>query len=248
MTSGMSPTPTQPDAADHASEKRGSREALLDSAAKLFAEKGYAGVGTREIAADAGANLGMIKYHFGSKGELFVAAIHQLLERDEIIDASRRLKAATRDEAVFALANFIVTMMRSTMQPDDGPQACQIIYREVFGGSCEAAVFNTMVESVARDYKAPMHGAIADVIGLIRPQATRCELDLHASCLLGACWYFAINRPFLEKMGSCSLSECARFDGMTRHVARFGLAGVGCEPEVVERAIEAAMKVDGVSG
>ncbi|MFA6045214.1 MAG: helix-turn-helix domain-containing protein [Phycisphaerales bacterium] len=244
----MTPTPSHHDAPDHASEKRGSREALLDSAAKLFAEKGYAAVGTREIAADAGANLGMIKYHFGSKGELFVAAVHQLLERDAVVAAARQLHATTREEAVFALAKFVVSVMESTLRPAEGPQACQAIYREVFGGSCEAAVFDSMVESVAKDFKAPMQGAVADVIGLIRPQATRCELELHASCLLGACWYFAINRPFLEKMSDCSLGECARFEGMTRHVARFGLAGVGCEQELAERAIDAAMRDDGLSG
>ena len=62
------------------------REALLDSAERLFAARGYEAVGTREIVADAGANLAAIKYHFGSKQDLYLAAVKGLgtFDRDRI--------------------------------------------------------------------------------------------------------------------------------------------------------------------
>lgn len=47
-----------------------SRERILETAVKLFAKKGFAGVGMRELAEDAGVNLAMINYFFGSKKDL----------------------------------------------------------------------------------------------------------------------------------------------------------------------------------
>lgn len=46
------------------------REALLIAAVKLFSSNGYNAVSLREIAKSAGANVGSLTYHFGSKAVL----------------------------------------------------------------------------------------------------------------------------------------------------------------------------------
>ena len=46
-------------------------ENLLKSAEILFAEKGFSGTSTREIAKKANANISMISYYFGSKEKLY---------------------------------------------------------------------------------------------------------------------------------------------------------------------------------
>ena len=48
-------------------------ERILSAAARLFAERGMAGVGLREITAEAGVNLAAVNYHFGSKEKLLEA-------------------------------------------------------------------------------------------------------------------------------------------------------------------------------
>lgn len=53
------------------------REALIAAATAAFAEHGYAGATIRRITAQAGANLGAVTYHFGSKAALFEAVIDQ---------------------------------------------------------------------------------------------------------------------------------------------------------------------------
>lgn len=52
-------------------------EAFLDAAERLLIEAGYAGISTRRLAEEAGANHGLVHYYFGSMEELFV----QVLER-----------------------------------------------------------------------------------------------------------------------------------------------------------------------
>lgn len=51
------------------------REQLLDTAARLFAERGYAGATTAELAKAAGVTEPIIYRHFASKRDLFIALI-----------------------------------------------------------------------------------------------------------------------------------------------------------------------------
>ncbi|WP_318847068.1 TetR/AcrR family transcriptional regulator [Chryseobacterium sp. JV558] len=46
-------------------------ENILFAAEKLFAEKGFEGTSTREIAKEANVNISMISYYFGSKEKLY---------------------------------------------------------------------------------------------------------------------------------------------------------------------------------
>lgn len=56
------------------------RAALVRAALKLFGRQGYDGTSTREIAAEAGANIGSIAYHFGGKEGLRAAAADYIVE------------------------------------------------------------------------------------------------------------------------------------------------------------------------
>lgn len=56
------------------------RTRLLDAAARLFAEQGFAETSTREICTAAGLNAGAIHYHFGDKEALYRAVLARPLE------------------------------------------------------------------------------------------------------------------------------------------------------------------------
>lgn len=56
------------------------RQRIIEAALLVFAERGFAGASTRDIAAAADANQGLIAYHFGSKEALWQAAVHSLFE------------------------------------------------------------------------------------------------------------------------------------------------------------------------
>ncbi len=51
------------------------RERILEAALEAFAEKGFDGATTREIAQRAGVNLGLIQYYFDGKPRLWRAAV-----------------------------------------------------------------------------------------------------------------------------------------------------------------------------
>ncbi len=62
-------------------EKEKSKVRILNSAIKLFAQKGYDGVGIREICKDANANICMISYFWGGKEGLYKGIIDSLVEK-----------------------------------------------------------------------------------------------------------------------------------------------------------------------
>lgn len=51
------------------------KEIIIESAIKLFSNKGFEGTSVREIAADAGVNVAMINYYFESKEKLFESVV-----------------------------------------------------------------------------------------------------------------------------------------------------------------------------
>lgn len=66
-----------------------SRQAFLNAAGKLFAEKGIANVCLRDVAHEAGVDASMIHYHFGGKDGLIQAVIDQELQRWHEDDISK---------------------------------------------------------------------------------------------------------------------------------------------------------------
>lgn len=51
------------------------KEKILEAAEKLFGEHGYDGTSTRMLAKEAGINIAMLSYYFGSKEKLFEAMV-----------------------------------------------------------------------------------------------------------------------------------------------------------------------------
>ncbi|MET2829704.1 CerR family C-terminal domain-containing protein [Mesorhizobium shangrilense] len=56
------------------------RAALVQAALRLFGQQGFDGTSTRELAAEAKANIGSIAYHFGGKEGLRIATADYIVE------------------------------------------------------------------------------------------------------------------------------------------------------------------------
>src|SRR5205807_1715170 len=72
--------------------RRATAEAFLDAAERLLVEVGHAGISTRRLAAEAGANQGLVHYYFGSMDELFVQVLERFTER--LVGRQREMYAA----------------------------------------------------------------------------------------------------------------------------------------------------------
>ena len=66
------------------------RQALVAAGRELFAAHGYRGASIRAITTKAGANLGAVTYHFGSKEGLYGTVLASVMEpfRDHLLDVA----------------------------------------------------------------------------------------------------------------------------------------------------------------
>jgi len=104
------------------------REALIDAATELFAERGFEGTRVDQIAQSAGVNKAMISYHFGGKkslyNEILAATLNEAHDRFHEI----RHSAAPADDRlrdfIFAFADLAATQ----------PALPVMVIREVLSG------------------------------------------------------------------------------------------------------------------
>lgn len=84
------------------------REAILDAAERLFAEKGFAGTSLNEIGVAAGVSRGTPGYFFGAKAELHRAVLERCLAQVRMAVRSGRERAiASRESPEVVLAGAV---------------------------------------------------------------------------------------------------------------------------------------------
>lgn len=117
------------------------RYKLLCAALELFADRGYKGASTRDIAAAAKQNIGAINYYFGGKEDLYAAVLAEFFRRKhEEAGASTTAARALRDDPAATperLLLEILQMMRASVmalaQEDRQSQAfTRLLMREQF--------------------------------------------------------------------------------------------------------------------
>jgi TetR/AcrR family transcriptional regulator len=80
-----------------AQQRDATRERIVAAAVKAFAEKGFRGASTRDIARRARTNQGLITYHFRSKDALWRAAVDRIFGMLEKQLAESAAALASRD-------------------------------------------------------------------------------------------------------------------------------------------------------
>jgi len=113
-------------AAQHAGQSPQDR--ILDAAAQVFAEEGFAGARVDEIARRAGVNKAMLYYHIGDKTHLYQTVLERNFDR--VLEAIRTAAARSSDPCqqleliIDAFARTIATM----------PEHPRIMLREFASG------------------------------------------------------------------------------------------------------------------
>jgi AcrR family transcriptional regulator len=86
--------------APQAREKSTTRDKLLEAAIKLFAEKGFNGTTTREIAEKAEVNEALIFRHFSTKRDLYGAIIEKKIFEEPGIEITLETHKDSKDDAL----------------------------------------------------------------------------------------------------------------------------------------------------
>jgi AcrR family transcriptional regulator len=100
--------------ADRSAATRG---ALIAAARRLFAERGYAAVGTPEVAAAAGVTRGALYHQFADKADLFLA-VYELVEQEIAERIGELVAAAGATDPVEALTAGAEAFLDACAEPE----------------------------------------------------------------------------------------------------------------------------------
>lgn len=227
---------------DTSTRRTNSREALLDAAERLFPEKGYEAVSTRELAEAAGVNLGAIQYHFGSKAKLFVETVERMMRGNGCAREHFSLQSppSTKEEAGAVLCNFIYSFLNYLLRPK-GPQACRLMIREIFTEpSRDREMYEALVSTVVAEFSLPLEQTLVSALKLFLPGASPVELQRHAQSILGQCTVYVTHRPFVERLLAADVSSSPTLEETAEHIVRFTLCACGCSEDFIDRVLASA--------
>jgi AcrR family transcriptional regulator len=99
-----------------AGRRAATRAALVRAARPLFAERGYAAVGTEEIVRAAGVTRGALYHHFGGKEALFLAVFEQV-EQELLEHIGQRVAVSGAADPIAALRTGLDEMLALAAEP-----------------------------------------------------------------------------------------------------------------------------------
>ncbi len=197
------------------------RTALIHAALTLFGAKGFDGTSTREIAAQANANIGSIAYHFGGKEGLRTAAADyivatiqgiagQALGNFELAGGTKITPEAAHAQLKAALERMVAFVV---VQPEAG-EIVQFVLREL---SHPTAALDRIYNGVFE----PTHHRLCAMWAAATGEAAESdETKLVVFTLIGQVIYFRIGREAVKRrMGwsEIGLPEAARIAAVAGH-------------------------------
>jgi len=127
-----------PDRSARMTSAERTREALIRAGLRLFGGQGFDATSTRALAAEAGANIGSIAYHFGGKEGLRTACAQYIVDTvSELADrtlgdlASEAAGVASPEEARAMLIQALQAMVGFTIARPEAGDMVQFLLREL---------------------------------------------------------------------------------------------------------------------
>jgi AcrR family transcriptional regulator len=145
------------------------RTAILDAARTQFADRGYSGASVRGIARDAGVDPALVHHYFGTKEQVFVAAMELPFDpaerlpavlagdRDGIGERLVRLFLAVWEQPGFRAP--MLGLLRSAMTGEQGA----VMLREFVG----TALLGRVAAEVGQTDPLRVQAAAAQMIGVV---------------------------------------------------------------------------------
>src|SRR5579862_6763029 len=87
------------------------REAIIEAARSVFAEKGFFGATTRELAGEAGVSEALLFKHFPNKQALYAAMLDDCLRSEFAAEYHRLLKLEASTSTLIMMLHFLCSKM-----------------------------------------------------------------------------------------------------------------------------------------
>jgi AcrR family transcriptional regulator len=193
------------------------REKILDSACRLFAEKGYRGTTVAMICHGAGANIAAVNYHFGSKENLYQQAWRH---------AHDWLMAQVAPNGAVASDEPPEQQLRGRIRAG--------LQRAMLGDAIEFRIMRNemanptgLLRQVIDDAIRPIRQAMQEILReLLGPQATDLDVGLCEACVVAPLMHITHRRQAEKHKGLAPIFREDMLETMVDHFTSFALAGI----------------------
>lgn len=194
-----------------------SREAILDAAETLFAERGYGGASLQEIGRAAGVSRGTPGYFFGSKEGLYAAVLERAFAAElRFVGEAQARAAAAGGGAEAELAAVVASFVEFLAAH---PAFVRLVEREALAGGRRL--------NATPAHAAALDGGVATARDLIARGAGRPVDPAHLLLdVLALCWFpFAHADTFARALG-LDPADPGFVAARTRHVVDLLVRGL----------------------
>jgi TetR/AcrR family transcriptional regulator len=172
------------------------REQILVSARRVFVRSGLAGARTRDVAAEAGINEGLLYRHFSSKDELFEAAVARPLEEAvaALVEVSGEPPEDFDDDGLVMrerTRQFIYDLLAAM------EEIAPLLGIVLFGDIDRASAYY-------RDRVAPSLAKVEEIVTAHRPAWAHRDFDVElvVHLVFGMTWFLTVADQFNDRQRS----------------------------------------------
>jgi len=187
----------------------GTRADLIAAGRKLFGQRGFDGTSIRAITAEAGANLGAVTYHFGSKRNLYSAVLEEGLR-----PMAARVRAAAASEGT-ALDRMLKIVAAYWDHFETRPDMPHLLLQEVAAGKQPPPVVAEIIKGV-RDTIAGLQ-LEGEADGSVRPG----HPVLTAMSVVCQPIFLTLVAPMLRVVGPADLLQPGARAHVLEHILAF---------------------------
>jgi AcrR family transcriptional regulator len=202
---------------------------ILDTAERLFGDRGYAGTSLRQIIAEAGVNLAAIHYHFGNKEELLD---HLVMRKAGPVNAERLALLDGYEADAGAGSVPVEKILRAFLEPPllrvkQSPDFARLMGR-LYGEGLMPVIVEKHFQTVVNRFLAAFNRAL--------PQLSQPEIALRLQFMVGA-----MSHSMLFALQAKLPGQPLSIDGamLLRELVAFAASGL-CAPSVARETVEDA--------
>jgi AcrR family transcriptional regulator len=196
---------------------RATRDRLLRTAARLFADRGFKAVTIRDICRTARANVASVNYHFGDKLGLYREVLQLAVERLRSVTVEAR-QAGVGCGPEDKLRRFIHIHLHRILDERSG-WIHHLVDREI---ADPTPALDALVDQGMRPRIDYLSGVVAELAGLPidDPRVRR-----SVASTIGQVVSYRPN-PVIARLGFKTRFQAAEIDEVADHVADFSVAGI----------------------
>jgi AcrR family transcriptional regulator len=172
------------------------RIALIEAAIRLFGERGYDAVSTREIADLAAANIGSIAYHFGGKPGLRLTCAQHVIGNISATVGPAFLKPLPPlgpDEALDLIERMMKVFCNFWLANPNSAVFVNFILRELL-------VKGEVSELFYCNWMKPMHKRFCELFGIATGRDPEShEVKIAVFSFIGQVFHFRVGQPLIMR-------------------------------------------------